>query len=103
MHNYRFKDNWNYIQKTFDLFDKHSKCGFAANFLSDKVDFKEDDIYYSNPGQILELCYRYSKRIILRNDYMPFEFTAFISKKDGFDKSIATYPEFEHLIGTESD
>ena len=98
VHNFKFADNWSYIQNTFEFFNKYSKLGFATNFISDKVDFREDDIYYSNPGMVIELAYKYSNKIVLRNDYMPFEFTVFISKNNAFRKETATYTEFEKYI-----
>lgn len=94
VHNFKLKDNWGYIKESFNLFDKYSTHGFAINFISNKVDFKKDDIYYSDPSEVLNLAYKYSNRVVLRNDYMPFEFTVFVNKQKDFDKKYAVYPEF---------
>jgi hypothetical protein len=43
---------------------------------------------------VLALGYRFSNRVVLRNDYMPFEFTIFVDKRSAFDPARAVYPEF---------
>lgn len=97
-HNYKIKDNWIHIERTFELFNKHSLGGFAMNFLSNKVDYELDDTYHTDPTRLIGLAYNYSNRIVLRNDYMPFEFTVFIDKQNKFDKSVAVYPEYASFI-----
>ena len=94
VHNFKIDDNWNFIKKTFEIFNKTSLKGFAMNFISDKCDTFTDHIYHTNPERILELAYKYSNRVILRNDYMPFEFTIFVNKKIDFDQNKTVYQEF---------
>lgn len=97
VHNLKLEDNWSFIEDTFEKFAKCSKVGFAINFISNNVDseYIKDHLYYSNPSKILELAYKYSKRVILRNDYMPFEFTIFINLNDEFDKDLVVYESFK--------
>ncbi len=94
VHNFKLKDNWSYIKESFNLFDRYSTHGFAINFISNKVDFTKEDIYYSDPLKVLDLAYKYSNRIVLRNDYMPFEFSVFVDKQNIFDKNLGVYPEY---------
>ena len=98
VHNFKRSDNWSYIEETFNIFDKHSILSFAVNFISNKVDFKKEDLYYSDPKDVLNLAYKYSNRVVLRNDYMPFEFTVFVNKQKDFDKNLAVYPEYISLV-----
>ena len=91
-------DNWEFIETTFELFARHARIGFAANFLSDKVDYRLDHTYHANPSQVLELAYRHSNRVMLRNDYMPFEFTVYVDLRRDFDKAHVVYPEFLRYI-----
>jgi SAM-dependent methyltransferase len=63
------------------------KDGLAFDFLSDKVDHKLAHTFHSRPEKILSIAYKYSRNIILRNDYMPFEFSIFIFKNDMFRKN----------------
>lgn len=62
------------------------KDGIAFDFLSDKVDYQLEHTFHSSPERILSIAYKYSRNIVLRNDYMPFEFSVFIFKDDSFDK-----------------
>ena len=64
------------IEKVFSKCDK----GLAVNFLSDKVEYQTEHNHNSNPGEILEFCFSLTNNIVLRNDYMPFEFTVFLRK-----------------------
>jgi SAM-dependent methyltransferase len=93
-HNTKIENNEAFIENTFEAFNKYSKKGFALNFISSKADVKYPDVYYSDPSYIVSLCYKYSLRVVLRNDYMPFEFTVFVNKEQSFDAANAVYPEF---------
>ena len=92
--NFKLTDNWRFVERTFDLFARHADRGFAANFLSDRVDFRLEDTFHADPAQALALAYRHSNRVMLRNDYMPFEFTVYVDLRREFDKDHVVYPEF---------
>jgi len=92
--NFLLSDNWSFIEAVFDLFARHARVGFAANFLSDRVDYRLDHTYHADPVKIVELAYRYSNRVTLRNDYMPFEFTVYVDLRTAFDRERVVYPEF---------
>ncbi len=94
--NHQLTHNQEFIIQCFDYFNLHSIKGFATNFLSDKVDFKYDYTYHANPSWILELSFNYAKRVVLRNDYMPFEFSIFVNKND---KIIDEFTIYEDYIG----
>jgi SAM-dependent methyltransferase len=96
--NFKLKDNSRFIRKSFAQLDRLSKKGFAMNFISDKVDFKTTHNHYSNPGQILELAYQYSNNLVLRNDYMPFEFTLFVNKSSKINEKLNVYKEYENYV-----
>jgi SAM-dependent methyltransferase len=98
LYNFRLQDNWGFITRTFDLFRSSCTQGFAANFVTNRVDFREETLYYADPCAILNLCYKYSRRVLLRQDYMPFEFTVFVDLRDKFDKDYIVFPEFLRFI-----
>ena len=83
-----------FIEAMFDLFARHARIGFAANFLSDRVDYRLDHTYHADPVKVLDLRTAYSNRVMLRNDYMPFEFTLYVDFRRDFDKTHVVYPEF---------
>ncbi len=98
VHNLKLHDNKRFIEDSFQFFDSHSTQGFAINFLSNKVSYELESTFHSDPADILNLAYRYSNRVTLRNDYMPFEFSVFVDKRNDFDSDLAVYPEFTSSI-----
>jgi len=92
--NDKLDDNLMFIKSVFQKFDEYSEKGFAANFLSDKVQYRHSHTFHSDPSSVLKLCYKYSNNIIIRNDYMPFEFTVFVNKDSKYDPELAVYNEF---------
>lgn len=87
--NHKLSENNNYefIEQVIKKALSITKDGLAFDFLSDKVDyFKYDYTFHSSPLKILEIAYKYSRNVILKNDYMPFEFSLFIFKDDSFNK-----------------
>lgn len=92
--NDKLNNNLTFIENVFQEFDAYSVKGFAANFLSDKVQYRHDHTFHVDPSYVLNLCYQYSNNIILRNDYMPFELTVFVNKNSKYDHELAVYNEF---------
>lgn len=82
---------YNFIERAIEKIDSFSEMGFAVNFLSDKVEYLTEHNFNSNPGKILEICYKYSNNVVLRNDYMPFEFTVFVRKDKEVDREKLIY------------
>jgi SAM-dependent methyltransferase len=58
------------------------KKGMAMNFVSDKVDFRTKGLFYSSPEKIMSIAFTLSNRVVLRHDYMPYEFTVYIYKNN---------------------
>lgn len=92
--NYKIENNIKNIKDTLDIFNKYSTFGFASNFLSDKVDFKAEENFHASPGEILEFHYKYCNNIILKNNYMPYEFTVIVNKEDQINKQLNVYESF---------
>ncbi|TXI46812.1 class I SAM-dependent methyltransferase [Methylophilus sp.] len=72
-----------------------SKDGLAFDFLSDKVDYQLEHTFHSSPEKILSIAYKYSRNIVMRNDYMPFEFALFIFKDDSFSTEDTLFNRFK--------
>jgi SAM-dependent methyltransferase len=98
LYNFRLKDNWGFIAETFRMFAAGCRQGFSANFLTSRADFEDPTLYYVDPCTVLDLCYEYSRRVLLRQDYMPFEFTVFVDMRDSFDKTHTVFPEYLGFI-----
>lgn len=96
--NFKLSDNWGFIERVFAMFARHADRGFAANFLSDRVEYRLEDTFHADPVRVLDLAYRFSNRVMLRNDYMPFEFTVYVDLHREFDRDHVVYPEFLPLV-----
>lgn len=96
--NFKLENNINFIKNTLDLFNTYAQKGFAANFLSDKVDFRAEQNYHSNPAEILDIAYKYGNNIVLKNNYMPFEFTLLVNKYEATDKSYNVFLNYMKYI-----
>lgn len=83
------------MQRAFELCDD----GFAFDFLSDKVDYRLEHAYHASPEQILGMAYSLSRNVVLRNDYIPFEFSVFVFKDDAFDPEV---PIFRRHLSTKT-
>jgi predicted TPR repeat methyltransferase len=94
VHNYRIADNRGFAEQSFELFDRYSTLGFAANFLSSRVNFQNERNHYSAPEDVLALALRYSSRVVLRHDYMPFEFSIFADKRSEIDENLTVFLPF---------
>lgn len=68
-----------------------ARDGLAFDFLSDKVDYRHEHTFHSAPERILAMAYRHSRNVVLRNDYMPFEFSLFLFRDDSFEPSKAVF------------
>jgi SAM-dependent methyltransferase len=94
VHNFRLSDNQGFIERSFEIFNKLSTVGFAANFLSTRVNFRHEQNSYTAPEDMLALALRYSPRVVLRHDYMPFEFTVFVDKRSEINETLTVFHPF---------
>jgi SAM-dependent methyltransferase len=83
--NRKISSNEQFIRAIFKKSLELSNQGIAHNMLSSCVDYREAKLYYANPSEILSFCKTLSKRVALRHDYMPFEFTVYLYKEDEKD------------------
>ena len=102
--NHKLADGNNYdfieavIEKSFLLV----KDGIAFDFLSEKVDYRLEHTFHSSPEKILSIAYKFSRNVILRNDYMPFEFSVFILKDESFNKEDTVFTQFKSRKNNDS-
>lgn len=78
------------MQRAFAL----CRDGFAFDFLSDKVDYRHEHTYHASPERVLGMAYSLTRNVVLRNDYMPFEFSLFVFKDDGFDPETPVFRRY---------
>jgi SAM-dependent methyltransferase len=73
-------EQWtSYLHDTVSRIAARSRRGFAFNVLTKHVDFRRDDLYYADPGALLDHCVnRFSRRVSLLHDYGLYEFTLIV-------------------------
>jgi SAM-dependent methyltransferase len=95
---HRLKDNMAFVARAFDLFANSAKIGFSANFMSPAADVRYDHLFYPDPGEVFDLARRHSRRIAIRHDYMPFEYTVQVFVDDAFSTDTVVFAPYEGLI-----
>ncbi len=55
-----------------------ARKGVCFNTLSDLADSKEPDEFYANPARCLTDCQKLSRKVVLRHDYHPADFTVYL-------------------------
>ena len=53
---------------------------------TDYVDYKDERLFYFNPGKVFSMCKKITKRVCLRHDYMPYEFAVYLYKDQAIDE-----------------
>ncbi len=91
-------DNYEFVEEVLKKYMTVTRKGIAADFLSNKVDFQYDYTFHNDPAKIIDIAYKFSRNIVLRNDYFPFEFAVFINKDQEFDKSDTIFNSFKQRI-----
>ena len=60
-----------------------SRVALSFNLMSDRVDFRDENLFYANPDEVLEFCRReLGGRVALRDDYRLYEFTTYVYRDD---------------------
>lgn len=89
-------DNYEFVYSAMKKALDVCTDGLAFDFLSDKVDYTYEITFHYSPEKILSLAYTFSRNVILRNDYMPFEFSVFIFKDDSFSKEDTLFTRYKN-------
>ncbi|MEI6420827.1 MAG: class I SAM-dependent methyltransferase [Lentisphaerota bacterium] len=100
VHSLKLNDSPGFIKATFELFNQHAQKGFAINFMSSRVDYQDEHLYYADPPEILALALKFSNRVLLKHDYMPYEFTIFVDKRQNPDPKLKVYPEYMQYLAS---
>lgn len=82
MFNHEIYDGGKFIRETLaKMFDIAEK-GVAADFMSTYVNYMDDNAHYTNPLGIFSYCKGLSRRVVLRHDYLPYEFCIYVYADD---------------------
>ena len=75
-------DNRAHISETLHAMYGRARHYVAVDFLSTFVDFQKEGAWHTDPSWALNLAHGFTRRVLLRHDYMPYEFAVFVFRDD---------------------
>lgn len=69
-----------YIETMINKMYLLSNHGISVDFMSTFVDFQHDGAFHMNELDVIRIAKKFSKRVVLRNDYLDFEYAVYILK-----------------------
>jgi SAM-dependent methyltransferase len=95
----RHGDNLAFIESALRTMYGIARIAVAADFMSTHVDFQHPDGWHTDPAWAFALGKKLSRRVVLRHDYMPFEFALVIYCDDSISCR-NVFQAFERILGT---
>lgn len=92
-------DGYDYIRQNMEKMFELAKVAISIDFISDKVDYQHEHNFNSSPEKILSMAYGFSRNVVLKNTYFPFEFSITLYKDDTFRKETTTFTGIEEDFG----
>jgi SAM-dependent methyltransferase len=90
-------DNQTHIAKALNSMFQHARVAVCVDFLSTYVEVRKPGSWHTDPGWALSVAKRLSRRVMLRHDYLPFEFALLIFKDDSISER-NVFQAFESLL-----
>ena len=78
--------SYKYISNLLKEMLRISKRGIAMDFMSTYVDFQRPESFHASPEKVFGIAKKLSKRVVIRHDYLPFEFCVYIYKNNELKK-----------------
>lgn len=78
-----YSAHWSAVREA--LIHLFSRCSIslAVNFMTDQVDFQQDEAFHVSPAEVVDFVRRsLSRRYTLDHSYMPYEFTVVAYKSE---------------------
>lgn len=77
-------DEYEHLYQNMEKMFRLSSTAMSLDFLSDKVEYSHKHNFIFSPEKILSMAYNFSRNVVLKNTYFPFEFSITIYKDDSF-------------------
>lgn len=71
---YQYGDNLRVVEHALRTAIAHARACVSIDFLSTRVDYREEHLFYYDPAGLLRLGLSLAPRVVLRHDYRPHEF-----------------------------
>jgi SAM-dependent methyltransferase len=75
-----------HIELALRSMHRRSRYATCVDFLSTYVDFQKPGAYHTDPSWALATGKRLTRRVLLRHDYMPYEFSLFLFRGDAISE-----------------
>ena len=73
---------WRFVQPTLRRMFEMCRVAIAFNLMSDRVDWRAEQLFYAPPGPVLDFCReQLSSRVTLRDDYPLHEYTVYVHRE----------------------
>ena len=95
---HRLDDSEGFIRDMLQRFRAAAMMGFAVNFMSTTAERRYPHLHYADPAAMLAQGLALSRRVLLRHDYMPFEFTLVVDLRQDFSPATSAFAGFEALV-----
>ncbi len=82
------EDNLDIIFEAVSNLYKKCKKGVSFNFVTDKVQYKNNGVAYHSPEKIMSFAYSLTHSVIMDNSCMPYECTCTLLKDTASDKMV---------------
>jgi SAM-dependent methyltransferase len=69
-----------HIERLLSLMFEHAGIAVAVDFMTTQVDFRQPDAWHTDPLWAFALANQLTPRLVLRADYMPYEFALILYK-----------------------
>lgn len=60
------------------------EVGIGFNFLTDRVEWKDPDLFYLSPAEAIRWVRGFTRRFVVRHDYNPFDFAVIAYREEAF-------------------
>lgn len=90
--------NQPHIEAALSNMFRRSRRATCVDFLSSYVDFQKPGACHTDPAWAFAAAKRLTRRVLLRHDYMPFEFSLFLFRDDAISER-KVFQAFEEDLG----
>ncbi len=78
---YKTIDNGDLVKEVLKNAFSIARKGVSIDMMSSYVDYREEKLYYFQPEEMFCFAKGLTRYVVLRHDYLPFEFTLYLYKK----------------------
>jgi SAM-dependent methyltransferase len=71
-----------HIERMLGRMFELARLGVAADFMSSHVDFRNEEAWHTDPGWVLSVGFKLTRRVVMRHDYLPYEFCLYLYRSD---------------------